>query len=64
MLHACISSSVTKYVSESCDCVDKTRKFRFGALLVETQTEWKVLKCEQVKIAVEKVLYFQKNLKA
>ena len=41
--------SVTKYVSKDCDCVDKT--LRFSALLVETQVKWKVLKCEQVKIA-------------
>ena len=47
---------MTKYVSEDCDCVDKTRKF--GALLVETRTKWKVLKCEQDKITVEKSLCF------
>ena len=40
---------MTKYVSKDCDCVDRTRKFT--ALLVEAQAKWKVLKCEQVKIA-------------
>ena len=40
---------MTKYVSKDYDCVDKTRKF--GALLAETLAKWKVLKCEQVKIA-------------